>query len=55
MFGLDCFVLFCVLSCVGCVYILEMMPVLVAPFADAFSSSVGCLFVLFVVAFGVRV
>ena len=39
------------LCCVNCLYILEIKPLSVASFANIFSHSVGCLFVLFVVYF----
>ena len=35
-------------------YILEINPLLVASFANIFSHSVGCLFVLFMVSFAVQ-
>ena len=38
----------------SCVYILEIKPLLVALFANIFSHSVGCLFVLFLVSFAVQ-
>ena len=34
-----------------CLYILEINPLLVASFVNAFSQSVGCLFALFMVSF----
>ena len=37
-----------------CLYILEINPFLVALFAETFSNSVGCLFVLFMVSFAVQ-
>ena len=33
------------LSCMSCLYILEIKPLLVTSFANIFSQSVGCLFV----------
>ena len=33
------------LSCMSCLYILEIKPLLVASFANIFSHSVGCLFI----------
>ena len=35
-------------------YILEIKPLLVASFANIFSHSIGCLFVLFMVSFAVQ-
>ena len=40
---------FLLLSCISCLYILEIKPLLFSSFADIFSPSVGCLFVLFMV------
>ena len=42
-----------ILSCMSCLYILEMNPLLVASVANVFSQPMGCLFVLFVVSFAV--
>ena len=42
------------LSCMSCLYILEINPLLVASFANIFSHSEGCLFVLFMVSFAVQ-
>ena len=47
-------VIFLLLSCMSCLYILEIKPLLVASFADIFSQSVGCLFVLFMISFAVQ-
>ena len=44
-------VVFLLLSCVSCLYILEIKPLSVAAFAKIFSHSVGHLFVLLVVSF----
>ena len=38
----------------NCVYILEIKPLLVPSFANIFSLSIGCLFILFVVLFAVK-
>ena len=46
--------LFLILSCMSCLYILEIKPLLVAAFANIFSQSVGCLFILFMVSFAVQ-
>ena len=45
---------FLLLSCMSCLYILEIKPLLVTSFANIFSHSVGCLFILFVVSFAVQ-
>ena len=42
------------LSCMCCLCILEINPLLVALFANIFSHSVGCLFILFMVSFAVQ-
>ena len=38
----------------SCLYILEIKPLLVILFANIFSQSIGCLFVLFMVSFAVQ-
>ena len=45
---------FLILSSVSCLYILEINPLSVASFANIFSHSVGCLFILFMVFFAVQ-
>uniref|UniRef100_A0A8D2C501 Uncharacterized protein n=1 Tax=Sus scrofa TaxID=9823 RepID=A0A8D2C501_PIG len=45
---------FLLLSCVSCLYILEMKPLLVASFETIFSHFVSCLFVFFWVSFAVQ-
>ena len=45
---------FFILSCVNCLYILEIKPLSVARFANIFSHSVGCLFILSVVSFAMQ-
>ena len=45
---------FLILSCMSCLYILEINPLLVESFANIFSQSVGWLFVLFIVSFAVQ-
>ena len=45
---------FLVLSCMSCLYILEINPLSVVSFAVIFSYSEGCLFTLFVVSFTVQ-
>ena len=38
-----------ILSCMSCVYILEINPLSVVSFANIFFHSEGCLFILFIV------
>ena len=45
---------FVVLSCMSCLYILEIKPLSVVSFAIIFSYSEGCLFTLFIVSFTVQ-
>ena len=45
---------FLVLSCMSCLYILEINPLSVVSFAIISSHSEGCLFTLFVVSFAVQ-
>ena len=45
---------FLVLSCMSCLYILEINPLSVASFAIVFSHSVGCFFTLHIVSFTVQ-
>ena len=45
---------FLILSCLSCLYILEINPLSVASFANIFSHSEGCLFVFFQVSFAVQ-
>ena len=45
---------FLVLSCMSCLYILEINPLSVVSFAIIFSHSEGCLFTLFIVSFAVQ-
>ena len=42
---------FLALSCMSCLYILEINPLSVVSFAIIFSHSEGCLFTLFIVSF----
>ena len=42
---------FLILSCMNCLYILEINPLSVDLFANIFSHSEGCLFILFIVSF----
>ena len=44
---------FLALSCMSCLYILEINPLSVVSFALIFSHSEGCLFTLFIVSFDV--
>ena len=45
---------FLVLSCMSCLYILEINPLSVVSFAIIFSHFKGCLFTLFIVSFAVQ-
>ena len=45
---------FLVLSCMSCLYILEINPLSVASYANIFSHSEGCPFILFMVSFAVQ-
>ena len=45
---------FLILCCMSCLYILEIKPLSAASFANIFSHSEGCLFVLFMVSFAVQ-
>ena len=45
---------FLVLSCMSCLYILEIKPLSAALFEDIFSQFIGCLFILFMVSFAVQ-
>ena len=49
-----CVCLFLVLSCMSCLYILEINLLLVVSFAIIFSHSEGCLFTLLIVSFVVQ-
>ena len=51
-FSIGLFV-FLVLSCMSCLYILEINPLSVVSFAIIFSHSEGCLFTLLIVSFAV--
>ena len=52
IFWLGC--LFLLLSCVNCLYILEINPLWVSSFSNIFSLSIGYLFVLVIVSFAVQ-
>ena len=45
---------FLILSCLNCLYILEVNPLSVASFAIIFSHSEGYRFILFIIFFAVR-
>ena len=45
---------FPILNCMSCLYILEINPLSVDPFAIIFSHSEGCHFTLFIVSFAVQ-
>uniref|UniRef100_A0A8D2BNG8 Uncharacterized protein n=1 Tax=Sus scrofa TaxID=9823 RepID=A0A8D2BNG8_PIG len=45
---------FLLLSCIICLYILEIQPLSVASLETIFSHSVSCLFVFFLVSFAVQ-
>ena len=47
-------VCFLILSCLSCLYILEITPLSAASFEIIFSYSKGCLFILFMVSFAVQ-
>ena len=51
LFGLFVFL---ILNCMSCLYILEINPLSVVPFAIIFSYSEGCLFTLFIVSYIVQ-
>ena len=54
-FSIGLFVcLFLLLSYMTCWYTLEIKPLLIASFANVFSQSGGCLFVLFMISFTVQ-
>ena len=45
---------FLALSCMNCLYVLEINPLSVVSFAIIFSQSKGCLFTLLIVSFAVQ-
>ena len=45
---------FLILSCMSCLYILEINPLSIDLLANIFSHSEGCLFILFIVSFAVQ-
>ena len=54
LFGSIGWLAFLLLSCISCLYILEIKPLSLASFESIFSHSVGCLFVFFLVSFAVE-
>ena len=46
--------LFFDMSCMSCLYILEINPLSVTYFVNVFSHSVGCLFILYMVSFAIQ-
>ena len=53
IFGLGC-LFFLILSCMSCLYILEINPLSIDSFANIFSHSEGYLFILFIASFAVQ-
>ena len=51
---LDWVACFFVVACMSYLYVLEVKALLIASFANIFSYSIGCLFVLFMVSFAVE-
>ena len=47
-------VVFLMLSCMSCLHMLDINPLLAILFTDVFSHSVSCLFVLLMVSFAVQ-
>ena len=45
---------FLILSCISCVYIVEINPLSVVLFAIIFSHSKGCLLIVFIVSFALQ-
>ena len=45
---------FFLFSCMSCLYILDINPLSATSFANIFSHSVGCLFILLMVSFAVQ-
>ena len=52
-FSLGLFVFLLLLSCMSCLYVLKIKPLLVVSFAAIFSHLVGCLFIFLKVSFAV--
>ena len=53
-FWLSYLVFFFILCCMSCLYILEIDLLFVTSFANIFSHSIGCLFILFLVYFAMQ-
>ena len=53
-FSVGFFVSFLLLVCMNYLYILEIKPLSVASFTNAFSQFVGCVFILFMVSFAMQ-
>ena len=53
-FSIGFYFIFLVLSCIGFLYILDINPLSDISFANIFSHSVGCLFVLLIVSFAMQ-
>ena len=51
---LDWVLCFLILNCISCLYILVFNPLSFVSFANTFSYSEGCLFILFIVSFAVQ-
>ena len=47
-------VVFLLLSCMSCLYMLKIKPLSVASFANIFSQPLDCLFILFMISFAVQ-
>ena len=52
-FSIELFVIL-LLSCMSCLYSLEIKPLSVSSFANIFSQSIGCIFILIMVSFAVQ-
>ena len=53
-FLMGCLFTCLLLSCMSCLFILEIKPLSIVSFANIFSHSEGCLFILFMVFFAVQ-
>ena len=54
-FLIGLFGVFLLLSCMSCFYILEIKPLSVSSFANIFSQSIVCIFILLMVSFAVQI
>ena len=54
IFLLGCLFIYFILSCMSCLYILEINPLSVTSFAVIFSHSEVCLFILLMISFAVQ-